>query len=189
MSFQLQGRRERRLLWILIFLLPILVWQYLVPWLRSGGGGGGTDAGEAAGGVSAADLDQPIVDLRLAALERQPAQYTPGRDLFRYAPKPPPRIPPPPPPPPPLPDSGPPPPPPPPPPPKPPPVDFQLLGIFGPDRRRIASLTDGETLINALENDVVKEKFIVHRIGLESVEIRFVGFPDSESQQVKIGDQ
>ena len=39
----------------------------------------------------------------------------------------------------------------------------------------------------ALESDVVKEKFIVHRIGLESIELRFVGFPDTESEQLEIG--
>jgi len=190
MSLELKNPRERRLLWIVAVLLPILAWQYLGPWLRGGDGGPGGAAGPGGGRVSPADLDRPIVDLRLAALERQPAEYTPGRNIFRFAPKPPPPVvAPPPPPPPPVVDPGPPPPPPPPPKPKPPPVDVTLLGIFGPDRRRIASLTDGETIINALENDVVKEKFIVHRIGLESIELRFVGFPDAESEQLTIGDK
>jgi hypothetical protein len=67
-------------------------------------------------------------------------------------------------------------------------VDVTLLGIFGPEDRRIAVLQDGETLINALRGDVVKEKFIIHRIGYETVDLRFVGFPDVPPARIEIGD-
>ena len=70
--------------------------------------------------------------------------------------------------------------------PQPPPVDVTLLGIFGPERRRIAVLTDNEgTIINALEREVIREKFIVDRIGFESVDIGFVGFPDVAPQRLE----
>jgi hypothetical protein len=87
------------------------------------------------------------------------------------------------PPPPPVIDRGPPPPPP---PPQPPPIDFELLGIFGPKSRRIVAITDGETNINALLGQEFKEKFIVDRIGFESIDVRFVGFPDVPPKRVEI---
>ena len=70
---------------------------------------------------------------------------------------------------------------------EPPPVDVDLLGIFGPKSRRIAVLSDGEILLNVLEGGVVKEKFIVHKIGLESVDLTFVGFPDEAPHRLAIG--
>lgn len=121
-----------------------------------------------------------VVDLRLDALEGEPATYTPDRDLFRYPPPPPVvqkpkpveekpvvREPPPP-------YVAP--------KPVPPPVPYELLGIFGPERRRIAAFKEGEEIVNALEHETLKEKFIVHDIGLNTVEFHFVGFPDSESK-------
>lgn len=122
-----------------------------------------------------------VVDLRLDALEGEPATYTPDRDLFRYPPPPKPATPPPKPP---KEQSVPTVPPPPyvAPKPVPPPVPYELLGIFGPERRRIAAFKEGEEIVNALEHETLKEKFIVHDIGLNTVEFHFVGFPDSESK-------
>lgn len=180
------GTRERNLLAILALLLPIFAWQYLAPLWTGGGGlgiGGGGSRDRTAAGVSS----QEIVDLRLEALAVETGQYEPGRNIFRYAPPPPPPAPLPPPPLPPRPASTEPPPPAPPPEPKPPPLDLTLLGILGPDHRRIAVLRDSEeALINALENDVVLEKFIVYRIGLESVDFKFVGFPDAAPARIEI---
>ena len=73
--------------------------------------------------------------------------------------------------------------------PVPPPVQFELMGIFGPENRRIAVLVDGTEIINALEEDVVKDKFIVNEIGLQSVEFRFVDFPVDETARIEIGER
>ena len=62
-----------------------------------------------------------------------------------------------------------------------------LMGIFGPERRRIAVFKDGDEILNALEDDVINDKFIVHQINFETVDIAFVGFPDAKPQRVKIG--
>lgn len=126
-----------------------------------------------------------VVDIRLGDLERDPATYTPDRDLFRYPPPPPPPKPPKPvvveapPPPPPVIDRTPP-------PPVPPPIVYDLLGIFGPERRRIAALKEGEEIVNALEKDILKDKFIVHDIGLNTVEFRFVGFSEHQSKTLTV---
>ncbi|MEM6795176.1 MAG: hypothetical protein AAF725_14450, partial [Acidobacteriota bacterium] len=70
--------------------------------------------------------------------------------------------------------------------PQPPSVDFTVLGLFGPESRRIAVLIDGEDLINALERDVVKEEFVIDRIGYQTVSIAFVDFPDAEPVVLEI---
>ncbi len=62
--------------------------------------------------------------------------------------------------------------------PKPPPFTWTYLGNFGPAAQRIAVFSDGQKVINARENEILEGKFIVSRIGYESVDIRFVGFPD-----------
>jgi hypothetical protein len=137
------------------------------------------------------------VALDLTALEREPRDLTFGRDPFRYGPAPPP--------------------PPPPPPtreelerrrreeeerlarlaeerrlaaiPKPPPVTLTYLGSFGPKSRRIAVFADesGENLYNARTGEVLEGKFIVDRIGYESVDLKFVGFPDEPARRLPIG--
>ena len=71
--------------------------------------------------------------------------------------------------------------------PEPPPIDLVFLGNFGPTRRKIAVFDDGETVYIALIGDVVKEKFQVHQIGFESVDLTFVGFPDEPPKRLAIG--
>jgi hypothetical protein len=136
-----------------------------------------------------------VVALRVADLEREPGDYAPGRNPFRF---------------------GSPPPPPPPPPPKrdldaerreaearaaqqnededdsppqpvPPPVDVVYLGSIGPAQRRLAVFSNGKAIFNALEGGVVNEKFIVERIGLESVDVGFVGFPEAPPERLAVG--
>jgi hypothetical protein len=73
--------------------------------------------------------------------------------------------------------------------PRPPEVPFVYLGSFGPPSRRIAVLSEGEgdKLINAVAGEVLRGKFIVDRIGYESVDIKFVGFPDAPAKRLAIG--
>ncbi len=114
------------------------------------------------------------------------------RDLFDFrepTPTPPP-VPTPAPPPPPGPGQpgfvGPLPPPPPPPTPAPPEIPFKLIGIFGPADRPIAVLQYGLEIINAREGDVVLRGFKVQKIGYESIDVGFVGFPPTESRRLGI---
>lgn len=71
--------------------------------------------------------------------------------------------------------------------PKPPQVTFGYLGSFGPTARRIAVLSDGANIWNAREGDIVEGKFEVAKIGLESVDIKFVGFPDTPPLRLAVG--
>ncbi len=182
------GPREKVLLGILALLVPIGAWQYVKPALLSFASGGAGNAGKVSGVSPRGDARKPIVELRLSALEVSGSEYEPDRNIFSYGKK---RKPAPPPPPPPPPAraaprrAGPPPPPA---APKPPPLDLKLLGIFGPEGRRVAVLTDGDGWFqNALEQEVVREQFTVHKIGYESVDFKFVGFPDVEPERIEIG--
>ncbi len=142
-------------------------------------------------------LPERIAELRLEDLVIAPRDLEVGRDPFRFGPAPPP--------------------PPPPPPsaeelerrrreaeearrraeaaarealiPRPPEVTLVYLGSFGPADRKVAvfSAGDGEKLYNALAGDVLEGKFIVDRIGLESVDLKFVGFPDEPAKRLAIG--
>lgn len=143
-----------------------------------------------------------VEELRVAALAIRPGEYTPGRDPWRFVDPPPP----PPPPPPPGPSAAdlearrraeeeaarlraqllaqqqaeaak----------PKPPPFTMSYLGNFGPPSRRLAVFSDGKTIYNAQEGEVLAGKFIVAEIGYESVDIRFVGFPDWPPQRLAVG--
>ncbi|MEM7351327.1 MAG: hypothetical protein AAF657_11005 [Acidobacteriota bacterium] len=189
MNLDQLGQREKRLLMVLALLLPILLWQTIGPMLQ-GFANRGSGGGRAAARVEQrAKARQNLDELRLASLNVESGEYEPQRNIFIYGQE---KKPPPPPPvvrppavaraPRPVPaPRGPA-------KPQPPPIDLKLLGIFGPERQRIAVLTDDEgAIIDALEEDVVREKFIVHRIGYESIDLKFVGFPDVEPERVEIG--
>lgn len=75
----------------------------------------------------------------------------------------------------------------PPPKPKPPAITFTYLGYFGPENRRIAVLADGDTLMNVLVGDVVKDKFRLVEIGFESVAFEFIDFPDEPAAKLRVG--
>ncbi|MGH9368433.1 MAG: hypothetical protein ACRD3M_12245 [Thermoanaerobaculia bacterium] len=81
---------------------------------------------------------------------------------------------------------GPLPPPPPTPTPAPPPIPFKFIGSFGPRDRPIAVLVAGDKIVNARSGDVVFERFILRKVGYESVEVGFVGFSEKESRRVGI---
>jgi len=71
--------------------------------------------------------------------------------------------------------------------PKPEPFTLKYLGRFGPEGRPIAVFTDGTNTYNVQQGEVIGGKFIVAQIGFESVEIRFVGFPDWPPQRLAVG--
>jgi hypothetical protein len=63
--------------------------------------------------------------------------------------------------------------------PKPPTFTMTYLGSFGPPRKRIAAFQDGPTIVDVQEGEAIGGgRFVVARIGYESVDIRFPGFPD-----------
>jgi hypothetical protein len=131
-----------------------------------------------------------IPDIDVGAFSKNgPPPADVSRDLFRF------KEPPPPPPPPPKPQYIPPgdarfvgplPPPPPPPPPQPPAIGFQFTGTFGPPKEPIAAIVDADRLVLVRQGDVVDGKFIIRRVGYESLDVGFVGFPESEVRRIPI---
>lgn len=139
-------------------------------------------------GEQAALNDKDLVDVRIGELTHKAANYRPDRNIFRFGPEPPPPyVPPPPPvyvpPPPPPVDTGPKVPP----EPQPPPLPYQLIGIFGPKDRRIAVLSEGREIQNAMVGDVLRNAFVVRDIGYQTVEFSFVGFPDDRRARIEMG--
>ena len=69
------------------------------------------------------------------------------------------------------------------------PPDFQLtyLGCFGPKDRKIAVFTNGDDIYNVLVGDVLEDQFIVSHIGYESVDIKYVDFPDLPAKRLPVG--
>jgi hypothetical protein len=79
------------------------------------------------------------------------------------------------------------PPPPPPPKPVPPAFPYKYIGTFGNPATPIATFTGNGEIINARVGDVLEGKFILRGIGIESVEIGFIGFPADERQRIPLG--
>ena len=79
--------------------------------------------------------------------------------------------------------------PPPPPPPTPPQFTYKFIGTFGRPQNPIATFTRDGEIVNAHVGDVIEGKFILRRIGIESAEIGFVGFPPDVTQRVPLGGQ
>jgi hypothetical protein len=71
--------------------------------------------------------------------------------------------------------------------PKPPPFTLKCIGKFGPAQRPIAVFTDGTQILNVQQGEVIQGKFLLSQVGLESVEIRFVDFPNEPAQRLPIG--
>ncbi len=82
---------------------------------------------------------------------------------------------------------------PPPPPPLPEPVpprfDYKVLGTFGPATNQIAVFSTGDQLVNVRPGETFgnSKQFILRRIGIESVEIGYSGFPPNKITRVPIG--
>jgi hypothetical protein len=81
---------------------------------------------------------------------------------------------------------GPLPPPPPTPTPKPPDVAFKFLGTFGPKEHPIAVVQQGDQVLNVRTGDILFGKFILKKVGYESIDVGFVGFPEAETRRLGI---
>jgi hypothetical protein len=194
--------RQRNLTIVLAVVLLIATWHFLGPRLGFGGNDVATvqdahpaaDSGENAqprtvrhvrSGHLGTRPGERVAVLHLADLDRAPKDSARGRDLWSFVNPPRPQIPPlqpqpkqqvpvaeaP------LPKTTPPP---------PHPADFNLqyLGRFGPRDKQIAVFTKGSAVLNRQEGEVIDNQFIVAHIGYESVDIRFVGFPDAPAKRI-----
>jgi hypothetical protein len=187
------GQRERRLIAMLgVVLVAALIyrlWPLLFAAERA------EDAVAAAKAVTAR-VDLP--ELRLAERAVEPGPLTPGRDPFRFgappAPPPPPpptkaeleamrlaqeqaerqrleaerrrqieearpRVPP----------------------------EVKYLGSFGPKNHRIAVFNDGSRIVNLSEGELLNGRFLVFKIGYESVDLKFLGFPNEPPARLPAG--
>jgi hypothetical protein len=81
---------------------------------------------------------------------------------------------------------GPLPPPPPTPTPAPPEIAFKFIGTFGPKDHPIAVVQQGDQVLNVRTGDKLFGKFIVKKVGYESIDVGFVGFPDADTRRLGI---
>jgi hypothetical protein len=68
--------------------------------------------------------------------------------------------------------------------PKPPEFTMEYLGNFGPPGKKIAVFSTGKRTVNAQEGQVLDKEFIVARIGYESVDIKYVKFPEVQPKRI-----
>jgi hypothetical protein len=77
--------------------------------------------------------------------------------------------------------------PPPPPPPTPPTFNYRFLGTFGSASRPIAAFSSGDEIVNVRVGETFGGRFILRNIGIESVDIGFVGFPPEVRKRIAVG--
>lgn len=77
--------------------------------------------------------------------------------------------------------------PPPPPPPVPPQFTMKYIGTFGPANNPIATFNGNGEIVNVRVGETIDGKFILRSIGIESVEIGYVGFPADVKTRVPLG--
>jgi|CXWL01.1.fsa_nt_gi hypothetical protein len=67
------------------------------------------------------------------------------------------------------------------------PVPYGCLGLFGSPNHRLAVLINGKQVMNVQEGDVLDGEYVVAKIGLESVDIKWVKFPDEPAKRLAVG--
>jgi hypothetical protein len=70
--------------------------------------------------------------------------------------------------------------------PKPPDISFKFIGTFGPKEHPIAVVQQGDQIVNVRTGDKLFGKFILKKVGYESIDVGFVGFPESETRRLGI---
>jgi hypothetical protein len=61
---------------------------------------------------------------------------------------------------------------------------MEYLGNFGPPDKKIAVFSSGKRIVNAQEGQVLDKEFIVAHIGFESVDIKYVKFPEVQPKRI-----
>ena len=69
---------------------------------------------------------------------------------------------------------------------RPPGDPVQAIGVFGPREKPIVTFEDGPRLINAREGDILDGRFILRRVGRESVDFAFVGLPPEITRRIPV---
>jgi hypothetical protein len=70
--------------------------------------------------------------------------------------------------------------------PAPPAIGFKFLGTFGPKEHPIAVVQQGDQILNVRTGDTLFGKFILKKVGYESIDVGFVGFPETETRRLGI---
>ena len=70
--------------------------------------------------------------------------------------------------------------------PRPPDIAFKFLGTFGPKDHPIAVVQQADQVINVRKGDTLFGKFVIQKVGYESIDVGFVGFPESETRRLGI---
>jgi len=65
--------------------------------------------------------------------------------------------------------------------------DLKFLGSFGSRQKRLAVFSDGVEIFNALEGGVLKGDFVIRQIGLESVDVGYLDYPDEPAIRLAAG--
>jgi len=65
--------------------------------------------------------------------------------------------------------------------------DLKFLGSFGSRQKRLAVFSDGAEIFNALEGGVLKGHFVIRQIGLESVDVGYLDYPDEPAIRLAAG--
>jgi hypothetical protein len=71
--------------------------------------------------------------------------------------------------------------------PVPPQFTMKYIGTFGPANNPIATFNGNGEIVNVRVGETIDGKFVLRSIGIESVEIGFVGFPASRTTRVPLG--
>ena len=198
-----KDQRQKVLFGVLLVLMLVAVWRQFGPRITAGSGSSesGNRSQTAERGTVRSVVDSPgVVELRLEDLEKVAGRFRPGRDPFRFGEaraleaeptededdeaaraaaaqealrrameaqrrqeaavsgRPV------------LPD-----------------FDLKFLGSFGSRQKRLAVFSDGAEIFNALEGGVLKGHFVIRQIGLESVDVGYLDYPDEPAIRLAAG--
>ena len=65
-------------------------------------------------------------------------------------------------------------------------ISFKFIGTFGPKEHPIAVVQQGDQVLNVRAGDTLFGKFILKKVGYESIDVGFVGFPEAETRRLGI---